>query len=172
MGDWRIEPLDPSHERDAFSCGVAALDDFVRTLVGQYEKRRLGRTYAAVRPGERLVLGYYTLAASSVSFENAPPALARKLPRHPIPVVLLARLAVDRAVKGQGLGEALLLDALRRSLEISRSLGIHGVEVQAIDEAARSFYEKYGFVALLDARRHLFLPVATIQKALDPGEIP
>lgn len=171
MGDWRIEPLDRSHERGDFSCGVPALDTFLSTLVRQYEKRGLGRTYVAVRPEERRVLGYYTLAAGSVSFENVPADVARKLPRHPLPVILLARLAVDRVARGQGLGEALLLDALRRSLDISRGLGVHGVEVHAIDDLARSFYEKYGFVALLDARRHLFLPVETIREALGVGPV-
>lgn len=170
MADWRIEPLDRSHDRQGFSCGVPALDEFLTTLVHQYEKRQLGRTYVAVRPQETRVLGYYTLAASSISFENLPVPASRKLPRHPVPVILLARLAVHRAAQGQGLGEALLLDALRRSLDISRSLGVHGVEVHAIDDSAISFYEKYGFVALGDARRHLFLPMETIRKALGPEQ--
>ena len=155
MAEWQIEALDREHSRGAFSCGKPPLDEFIRRLVSQYQKRNLGRTYVAVRPGERTVYGYYTLASGSVSFEHIPEAAARKLPRHPVPVVLLARLAVDQAVRGLGLGEALLIDALRRCLRLAEELGIHAVEVDAIDPQARGFYEKYGFVPLLDRELHL-----------------
>jgi GNAT superfamily N-acetyltransferase len=166
MSDWQIERLDRSHERREFSCGRGFLDDFLRTLVRQYEKRNLGRTYVAVRAGDKRVLGYYTLASGSVSFESLPSKSARKLPRHPIPVVLLARLAVDQSAQGQGLGAALLVDALERCLLLAESVGVHAVEVEAIDEVAKAFYEKYGFVPLSDAPNHLYLPVATIRQAL------
>ena len=166
MSDWQIERLDRSHERREFSCGRAHLDDFLRTLASQYEKRNLGRTYVAVRPGEKRVLGYYTLAPGSVSFESLPSRRARKLPRHPVPVVLLARLAVDQSAQGQGLGAALLVDALERCLTLAEALGVHAVEVDALDGVAKSFYEKYGFIPLLDAPNHLYLPVPTIRQAL------
>lgn len=168
MGEWQIEPLDRGHFRGAFACGKPPLDDFIRRLVGQYQKRNLGRTYVAVQPGEKRVCGYYTLASGAVAFENRPDPSARKLPKHPVPVVLLARLAVDQAVRRQGLGEALLLDALRRCLDLAEKLGIHAVEVDAIDQEARAFHGKYGFVPLLDKELHLFLPVATIRGALGP----
>jgi GNAT superfamily N-acetyltransferase len=165
VAEWVVEPLDRSHERAEFSCGKAPLDTFLRSLVGQYEKRRLGRTYVAVRPAEKRVLGYSTLASGAVSFENLPDKAARKLPRHPVPVVLLARLAVDQAAQGQGLGALLLLDALRRCLGLAGQLGIHAVEVDAIDEQAKAFYEKYGFVPLQDNPLHLYLPVTTLEDA-------
>jgi GNAT superfamily N-acetyltransferase len=167
MAEWHIEPLDRSHERGEFSCGKGALDSFLRTLVSQYEKRRLGRTYVAVRAGEKRVLGYYTLASGAVAFENLPKGAAKKLPRHPVPVVLLARLAVDQSVQGQGLGGFLLADALRRCLGLAGQLGVHAVEVDAIDEEARAFYEKHGFVALQDDRLHLYLPIATVEDAFE-----
>jgi len=166
MAEWQIEPLARDHFRGAFSCGKPSLDDFIRRLVSQYEKRNLGRTYVAVQAGEKRVCGYYTLASSSVAFENLPETSAKKLPKHPVPVVLLARLAVDQAVQGQGLGVALLIDALRRCLELVDKLGIHAVEVDAIDQQASVFYEKYGFAPLLDNEFHLFLPIATIRGAL------
>jgi GNAT superfamily N-acetyltransferase len=165
MGEWAVEPLDRTHQRGEFCCGKAPLDDFLRSLVSQYERRRLGRTYVAVRPGEKRVWGYYTLASGSVSFKNLPAKAAKKLPRHPVPVVLLARLAVDQAAQGRGLGHRLLADALRRCLRLAGQLGIHAVEVDAIDEPAKAFYERYGFVALLDDPLHLYLPVATIEDA-------
>jgi len=166
MSEWRIERLSRLHDRSAFTCGKPPLDDFIRRFVTQYEKRNLGRTFVAIRQDETRVEGYYTLASSSVAFEHVPEESARKLPKHPMPVVLLARLAVDCKAQGQKLGEKLLIDALSRCLGLADQLGIHAVEVDAIDEQARSFYLKYGFVSLRDDPRHLFLPVATIRDAL------
>jgi GNAT superfamily N-acetyltransferase len=165
MAEWSVQPLDRTHDRGEFACGKGPLDNFLRTLVSQYEKRRLGRTYVVVRPGEKRVLGYYTLASGAVSFANLPEQATKKLPRHPVPVILLARLALDRSVQGQGLGGFLLADALRRCLALAEQLGVHAVEVDAIDEQAKAFYEKYGFVALQDNPLHLYLPMATIEDA-------
>jgi GNAT superfamily N-acetyltransferase len=164
--DWIIEPFGKSHDRSAFTCGKPALDEFLRTRVSQYEKRRLGKTFVAVLQGEQRVRGYYTLAAGAVAFEHLPTVASTKLPKHPIPVILLARLAVDLSVQGQGLGEKLLLDALQRSLDLSDKLGAHAVEVDALDDSAISFYVKYGFSPLLDNPRHLYLPLATIDRVL------
>lgn len=166
MADWLVEPLDPLHERGEFCCGKAPLDDFIRSLASQYEKRKLGRTYVALMPGSRKVCGYYTLASGSIPFADVPPAMAKKLPRHPVPVALLGRLAVDQSAQGQGLGEELLMNALRRCLELSETVGIFAVEVLAIDTQAKGFYEKYGFLPFLDNELHLYLPIQTIEKGL------
>jgi predicted N-acetyltransferase YhbS len=96
--------------------------------------------------------------------------MAKKLPKHPVPVILLARLAVDRSVQGQGLGETLLMDALGRAVELSSSLGVFAVHVLAVDDAAGLFYAKYGFVSLLDDPRHMFLPISVIEKATSKSE--
>jgi GNAT superfamily N-acetyltransferase len=166
MPEWSVEPLARHHERSGFSCGKPPLDEFLRTLVSQYEKRQLGRTYVAVFPGTAKVAGYYTLASGAIPFQNLPPAAAKKLPRHPVPAVILARLAVDTAAQGQGLGETLLIDALRCTLGLSAALGIHAVGVDAIDAQAQAFYEKYGFTPLPDQPLRLYLPVATIHRAI------
>jgi len=166
VADWIIEPFGKAHDRSAFTCGKPSLDDLIRTRVSQYEKRRLGKTFVAVSEGEQRVIGYYTLAAGAVSLEHLPTEVSRKLPQHPIPVILLARLAVDRSAQGKRLGEGLLLDALQRSLDLSGSLGAHTVEVDALDDSAVAFYVKYGFVPLLDNPKHLYLPIATIEKVL------
>ena len=164
MDDWRIELLDATHDRKEFRCGKPSLDEFLRSLGGQYEKRRLGRTYVAVLPNDRRVYGYYTLAAGSALIQHLPPKAARKLPKHPVPVVLLGRLAVDQAAQGRGLGARLLIDALRNCLTLSGSLGIYAVEVSAIDEGAKNFYLKYGFTPLLDNDLHLYLPLKTVEE--------
>ena len=165
MAEWQIEALAKSHERSGFSCGNWPLDEFIRTLVTQYEKRNLGRSYVAVRPGESRVCGYYTLASGAVPLLHLPALAAKKLPKHPVPVILLARLAVDQNAQGQGLGEALLLDALDRCSSMADTLGLHAVEVAAIDQSAKRFYQKYGFVPLLDVDTHLFLSIGTIRDA-------
>lgn len=170
MADWCVEALDRTHERAEFACGKDLLDRFIRNLVTQYEKRRLGRIYVAVRVNEKRVLGYFTLASGAIAFENVPDLASRKLPRHPVPVILLARLAVDQATQGQGLGRFLLRDALQRCQLIANQLGVHAVEVHAIDEEARAFYAKYGFVSLQDNPLHLFLPMATIEDAFGGGQ--
>ncbi len=166
MAKWNIEPFGKIHDRSAFACGKPALDDFIQARVSQYEKRRLGKTFVAVPAGEKRVIGYYTLAAGAVTFEHLPTEASRKLPKHPIPVVLLARLAVDQSAHGKRLGEGLLLDAFQRALDLSDKLGAHAVEVDAIDDSAVAFYVKYGFLPLLDNPKHLYLPMATIEKVL------
>ena len=163
-GDWHVERLDSSHQREAFDCGQESLNHFLQRFVGQYERRNLGRSYVVVRSGEKRIVGYYSLAAGSIPLAQLPPEFTKKLPKHPVPVALLARLAVDRSVQGVGIGKLMLLDCLRRCADFSQGLGIHAVEVRAINQAARRFYEKFGFVPLLDDELHLFLPMTTIHK--------
>jgi GNAT superfamily N-acetyltransferase len=170
MAEWRIEPLRASDERGEFCCGKAPLDDFLGLRASQYEKRRLGRTFVALYPGAMRVAGYYTLAAGAVAVTNLPPEAAKRLPKHPVPVILLGRLAVDQKARGQGLGKALLRDALRRSLDLSEQLGLFAVEVLAIDADAKEFYTKYGFVPLADNNLHLFLPISTIEEGATKGK--
>lgn len=160
---WIIEPLEAAHIRTDFSCGHAQLDDYLRKQAGQHGRKNMGRSFVAVRPGEREVFGYYTLSASSVEFAHAPEALQRKLPRYPLPVALIGKLAVDQRARGQGLGEYLLMDALRRIVTISAQMALFAVEVHALDQAAKAFYLRYGFEPLLDQPLHLFLPLATIK---------
>ncbi len=161
---WVVEALSGDHVRADFSCGHGQLDEYLQKHAGQHARKDMGRTFVAVRPGEQRVLGYYTLSASSVEFLHAPVALQRKLPRYPLPVALVGKLAVDRSVQGEGLGEFLLMDALRRIVEVSGQMAVLAVEVHALDEQAKKFYLKYGFQPFLDRPLHLFLPVATIRQ--------
>src|SRR5579862_7731515 len=102
MDNWVVEALAKEHERDHFCCGQAALDDFLKKFAKQYAKRKLGTTYVAVAKGQKRILGYFTLAPSHFEFVKAPVALVKGLPKHPVPTLLLARLAVDRAEQGKG----------------------------------------------------------------------
>jgi GNAT superfamily N-acetyltransferase len=155
-----IEPLSQAHDRSRFDCGEPSLNYYLQRLAGQHDRKGLGRTYVAVEPGKAAVKGYYTIASGSVSFEVVP----ENLPRHPVPIVLLGRLAVDLGARGLGLGTTLLLHALKKTVEVSGQLGIHAVAVDALDERARAFYLKYGFSQLLDDRLHLYLPMRVIRK--------
>jgi GNAT superfamily N-acetyltransferase len=140
------------------------LSNWLQQLAGQYERRDLARTYVAVRPGEAQVLGYYVISNHQVSHEALPNEQSKGLPVIDVPVILLGRLAVDRSVQGCGLGAQLLIDALRRVVYISQHIGVRAVEVHAIDDDARRFYLKYGFVSLRDEEHHLFLPMQVIRQ--------
>jgi GNAT superfamily N-acetyltransferase len=165
MANWVIERLDKTHKREGFQCGKESLDQFLKTQASQYEKKRLGRTFVAVSPGDKVVRGFITIATGSLTLEALPPAGGKGLPRHPIPTVHLGRLAVDRTVQGQRLGETLLLYFLKMTLELAEEWGVFAIDLWAIDEEARSFYQKYGFQPLQDNPLHLYLPVATVAKA-------
>jgi GNAT superfamily N-acetyltransferase len=166
VGEWRIERLDRGHVRERFDCGKPSLNAFLSALVSQYEKRDLGRTYVALQGEDRRVLGYYTLASGAVEAESLPASQAKTLPRHPVPVVLLARLAVDQSVRGTGLGGFLLRRT--RSVGLSEALGIHVVIVDALDATAKTFSERFGFMPLADDEMRLFLPLSTIRSAVKP----
>jgi GNAT superfamily N-acetyltransferase len=171
MATWMIERLSKSHDRSKFDCGHLVLNEWLRDRAGQFDRRDLSRTFVATGPAESLVRGYYAICTHRVVYDVLPASEGKGLPRLDVPVVLIGRLAVDRSVQGQGLGALLLVDALRRSLSISEQVGVRAVEVDALDEPARNFYLKFGFRALLDDPRHLFLPLHEIRKLkLDPIE--
>lgn len=169
MPTWRIERLSDAHDRSAFDCGKPALDDFLKRLAGQYERRDFAAVYVATTPPSNAVLGYYSLSSGSVDLTALPEAVRKKLPRHPVPVIHLGRLAVDQNVRGQGLGRHLLTDALRICTELAAKVAVHAVEVRAIDDEARSFYQKYGFRPLADDPLHLYLSMNVVRK-LNLGE--
>lgn len=162
---WIIEKLDKQHDRAAFSCGVDELDGYLHRFAGQNEKAGISQHFVAVATGgDAGVLGYYALSAGSVAFDVVPENLKKRLPRYPIPVAHLGRLAVDQSMQGHGLGEDLLIDALARIMRAADKIGIHAVEVVAINDSARRFYLKYGFTPLADDEQHLYLPLSAVRK--------
>ena len=166
MDENRIEPLSDQHDRGEFSCGKPSLDSYFHFQAKQHAKKGISRTFVICPVADSRVLGFYTLVASSVAFEELPTSLSKKLPKHPIPVILLARLAVDKSYQGRGIGSELLMDAFTRAVSISLQLGVYGIHVHALDADAASFYAKYGFAALPDQERHMFLTVETIRPGL------
>ncbi len=160
---YRIAALGKTHDRATFNCGSAALDRYLHQQARQDTEKRVAAPFVLVEPPALRVLGYYTLSASLVNASELPDTLAKKLPRYPqLPVTLLGRLAVDQSMKGKGVGQLLLLDALRRSLEAAVNIAAMAVLVDAKDEAAETFYRHFSFLPLQQQPRRLFLPMKTI----------
>ena len=157
-----IAPLSSVHDRRSFTCGVDALDEYLHRFARQHAAANIGRTYVAAIDSE--ILGFYTLAMSGIRKENLPARIAARFPNFPLPVARLARLAVTIAHQRKGLGELLLADALQRCLRLSLEIGMIGVIVDAKDEQARGWYERYEFARLPDSPLTLWLPTAAIEK--------
>lgn len=170
MSSWAIVPLDANHDRAQFDSGEVSLDDFLKKFARQNEDKGVGRTFVLVKENEPRVFGFYTLAAGEVSRDKLPAKEAKKLPKYPVPVVVLGRLAVDRSAQGEQLGRFLLKDALHRALAVSLQIGCYAVCVRALHESAAAFYAKFGFVPFEADPLGLFLPVATLQAASTSAE--
>lgn len=158
-----VQLLNDRHDRDPFDCGEPALNEYLRRYARQNQERGVSRTFVAVAEGQRSVVGFYSLAAGSVAFESVPDSLRSRLPRYPVPVAHLARLATWQSIRGHGLGGVLLFDALQRTLRVAEEIGIAAVDVWAKNDRARAYCERYGFQALGDDERHLFLPLDTVR---------
>ena len=159
-----IEPLGARHNRAAFSCGVSPLDKYLQTQASQDLRKRLAAVYV-LTPNGTTIAGYYNLSAYSVRLDKIPEEIARKLTRMPeVPATLVGRLARSSAFRGQGIGEILFTDALKRSLANSKHVASWAVIVDAKDANAVAFYKKYGFMEIPATPDRLFLPMETIAK--------
>jgi ribosomal protein S18 acetylase RimI-like enzyme len=160
----RIELLDRNrHDRAGFDCGVPALNAYLQRQAAQDEEKRAAVVYVTVLEPPAIA-GYYTLSLFSIGLTHLPETEAKKLARYPlVSATLLGRLAVSEVLKGRRFGEELLFDALRRSLAQSRHIASAGVVVDAKDEKAVAFYQKYDFTQILDADHRLFLSMNKIQ---------
>lgn len=159
------EILTGSHQKNHFSCGYPALDEYLKKQAGQDMRRKLAVCFVYAPVGNK-VIGYYTLSSLSIPHNHWPPDFKPEPPRSytDLPVTLLGRLAVDQSAQGMGLGSQLLIDALVRSWQVAvSSIGSMAVFVDPIDEKARSFYQHLGFIPLPDSKK-LFLPMKTIEK--------
>ena len=157
--------LSLSHEIEGFDCGIASLDTYLKRFAYVNNQNGSARTYAALR-GKRVV-GYYTLTPGSVNREEAPQRVSQGLARHPIPIILLARLAVDKTEQGKGLGGGLLRDALLRVMAAADIIGGRAFLVHAKDEKAKSFYEHFGFESSPIVPFHLYLLLKDIKKTFE-----
>ncbi len=146
LGAIRIQPLGADHDRGTFSCGVPALDRYLREQAGQDARRRVAAPFVATADGAK-VLGFYTLSATSIELTDVPAALAKKLPRYPrLPATLFGRLATELSARGCGLGRALLVDAITRA--VRSEIASFAMMLDVKDESAASFYTREGFIRL------------------------
>jgi GNAT superfamily N-acetyltransferase len=158
----RVEKLRADHDVAGFDCGREELNRFLARFALTNQQAGSAQTYVAVSGGT--VVGYYSLAVGEVAYADAPGRLSKGLALHPVPIMLLARLAVASAWQGRGLGAALLKDAMRRTLQAADIAGIRAFAVHAMDDPARSFYEHFGFIPSPTDPLHLFLLIKDIKR--------
>lgn len=162
--EFEIHPISRHLDMGSFDCGATALNEYLQKYARQNHDRNIGKTFVAfAKRADRKVLGYYTAVASEIDVHSIPQPHSKHLPRYPVPVVRIGRLAVDKHHQGQMIGEGLLVDAIGRAKRLSIDVGIYGVVVDAKDDNAVRFYHKYGFVPLSNNAKTLFLPIETIK---------
>src|SRR5688572_25844646 len=152
--------LNSSHKKNSFTCEEPSLESYLKKQAGQDVKRQVAACFI-LEADEGVIKGYYTLSSDRVDRALVPEQLQKKLPYKNLPVTLLGRLARDTNYKGQGIGELLLADALRRAYQASSSIGACAVVTDPINEKARAFYEGFGFISLESGR--MFIPMETIK---------
>jgi predicted GNAT family N-acyltransferase len=166
---FKVEPLAKAHDRAAFSCGIEALDNYLKKQASQDVAKHAAVCFV-LTPDGKTIAGFYTLSQYSIDLVKLPKEIAAQLPKYPeVPATLLGRLAISSEFRGQKLGEFLLLDALYRSVRQSQHVASSAVIVDAKDEAARGFYLHFDFLPLPDTQNRLFLPMQTIEKLFPEG---
>ena len=163
-----IELLNKKHNRMDFDCGNDLLNNYLKQQAGQDVKRKLSVCFVFVHKETNVVAGYYTLANNSIPLNSFPEQIKKKFPKSylSIPTTLLGRLAIDKKHQGKGVGKILLIDALKRSYEVSHKIGSFAVVVDPIDEEAERFYKKYDFIQLPDSQK-LFIAIKTLKELFD-----
>ncbi len=168
---WREEAISRRHDRRNFDCGSAELNEYLRRYARQNHESGGAKTFVAVPPAEPGgILGYYTISPGAIEFTKVPAPVTRRLGRYEVPVFLLGRLAVILSVQGSGLGGELLLAAGRRALSVAVEVGGVALAIDAKDERAAIWYERFGALRLLDDPLRLVLPLKTITEALATAE--
>jgi GNAT superfamily N-acetyltransferase len=158
-----IEKLQRTHAVENFTCGQPELDRFLIRRALQAQQANSSQTYVAISGKE--VVGFYTIVAGEVQHTEAPDRVVKGMPRHPIPLLVLARLAVHTKAQGRGIGAGLLLNALGRTLQVAEIIGVRALAVHAKDDQAVAFYRHFGFTASATDARHLFMLIKDIRLA-------
>jgi GNAT superfamily N-acetyltransferase len=159
----RIEKLHRTHAVEHFTCRQPELDRFLTRHALQAQRANSSQTYVAV--GDSEIVGFYTIVAGEAQHAEAPERIVKGMPRHPIPLLVLARLAVDIKAQGHGVGSGLLLDALGRTLQVADIIGVRALAVHAKDDQAIAFYQHFGFTPSPTDPRHLFMIIKDIRLA-------
>lgn len=159
---WQIRSLGSNTDTGDFDCGEPALTVYLQRYASRDVKRGVARVFVATPANQEdaAVAGFYTLSAASIATETLPEILRKKLPRYPVPVALLGRLAVSRVAQGSGLGSILLADACQRVQQASATLAVAAIVVDAKSPAAAAFYQHFGFIPLSGMPGRWMLPRA------------
>jgi GNAT superfamily N-acetyltransferase len=153
-----ISPLLKPHHKNKFCCGEDSLDGYIKQQANQDIKRNISRVFIASTQNQpEQILGFYSLSSLSINCSSLPSETAKKLPRHAIPCALIGRLAVDKKAQGTGLGKLLLIDAFKRTRDVSQSIAIYALIVDCLNDKAKVFYKKFGFTELSTDNNRLFL---------------
>lgn len=163
---WHEEAITRKHDRSAFDCGDANMNGFLLRYARQSHDQGAAKTFLAIDDTTKAILGFYSLAPASLAYQRTPEIVQRGLARHDIPGFRLARIAIDRAQQGKGLGGQLLLAAGRRCLAAAAVVGGIVLIIDAKSDRAASWYVSYGALPLIDAERTLVLPLATLESLL------
>lgn len=164
MSGFRIEKLARHHAVDDFDCGQESLNRFLSRHALSNQLANAAQTYLGL--ADDVVIGYHTLVVGEVAYDDAPERLKKGLARYPVPIMLLARLAVDYRWQGKGIGSGLLKDAMRRSLQAADIAGVRALIVHAKDESAKSFYQHFDFLPSLTDPLHLYLLIRDLHRAI------
>ena len=171
MVDWREEPIGRHHNRHDFDCGSPELNEYLDRYARQNHESGGAKTFVAVPRGQPArVLGFYSINPGALAFARVPAKLTKKLARYEVPVFRLARLAIDRSMQRQGLGGELLLAAGERALAVAAEVGGVALAIDAKDEKAAGWYERFGALRLLDDPLKLILPLGIIADAITAAQ--
>jgi GNAT superfamily N-acetyltransferase len=166
----QFQPLQDNHDTEGFTSGVDALDQWLKRIARQHISKGVSRTFVAVDLAQTAtpapILGYYSLTVAEIDTDKLPKDVAKKLPRR-VPLVLIGRLATSLAARGQGVGALLLVDALKRIVDVSENVGVTLILVDAKDDKAARFYQHFSFVPLPDTPHRLALTLATARQAFE-----
>jgi len=164
MHRFEFHLLDKSFDRTSFDCGNLLLNSYLMTRARQAQTKGFNRTYVAIIEGDtdKVVQGFYAISMGQIDLSALPVEAIKSLPKHPVPVGRIGRLAVNKSMQGKGLGQELLVNALNRIRDASKAIGAFAVVVDAKDDSAKKFYEKFGFIALTNDPMSLYLPIESI----------
>jgi GNAT superfamily N-acetyltransferase len=160
-----LVPISKSIQKLPFDCGYAILNDYFHLYAYKNDQLAIGKTFIAMTD-DKIVAGYNTLSIAQIEAASLPDTMRSNLPRYPVPAFRIGKLAVDRRCQGSGVGAWLLRAAFEKAISISASVGLYAVLVDAIDEKAKGFYSRFGFIPFVEHPLRLFLPLATIASAI------
>ena len=145
----QFQLLNKTHDRKHFSCGKLELDQYLQHFAAQDIKRNISRIFVAIQKDKpEQIIGFFSLSANSLDVNDLPENIKQKLPKYPVPVSLLGRLAVSREFQNKGIGKILLAEALQRVYYASKAIAVYAIVVEALDNNAKNFYQKFGHLSL------------------------